>query len=133
MNEVTVNETATAAPAAEGMAPQPDQSVAKTLFAGKILHANVFPYPRMAEAERETLEPMLDAIDAQASLVDGSRLAHLAVVQADEVGALAGEVGEHDLTSDQRAARRRDELVEVGLLVAHRSRRYPGADPRSVR
>jgi len=64
MNQVTVNDTATAAPAVEGMAPQPDQSVAKTLFAGKILHANVFPYPRMADAERETLEPMLDAIDA---------------------------------------------------------------------
>jgi len=64
MTEATVNETATAAPPAEGMAPQPDLSVAKTLFAGKILHANVFPYPRMADAERETLEPMLDAIDA---------------------------------------------------------------------
>ena len=47
-----------------GLARLPDQGVAKTLFAGKILHANVFPYPRMAEAERETLEPMLDAIDA---------------------------------------------------------------------
>jgi len=64
MTEATVNETPAASPPAEGMTPLPDQSVAKTLFAGKILHANVFPYPRMADAERETLEPMLDAIDA---------------------------------------------------------------------
>ena len=64
MTEATLNDAATAAPAVEGMPPQPDQSVAKTLFAGKILHANLFPYPRMADAERETLEPMLDAIDA---------------------------------------------------------------------
>jgi len=64
MTEATVNETVAATPQAEGLTPQPDQSVVKTLFAGKILHANVFPYPRMADAERETLAPMLDAIDS---------------------------------------------------------------------
>ncbi len=64
MTEATVNETVPATPQAEGMVPQPDQSVAKTLFAGKILHANIFPYPRMGAEERETLTPMLDAIDS---------------------------------------------------------------------
>jgi acyl-CoA dehydrogenase family protein 9 len=64
MTDLTVNDTPAAAPPPEGITPLPDQSAAKTLFAGKILHANVFPYPRMADAERETLEPMLDAIDA---------------------------------------------------------------------
>ena len=64
MTEATVNEAVPATPQAEGMTPQPDQSVAKTLFAGKILHANVFPYPRMRAEERETLTPMLDAIDS---------------------------------------------------------------------
>jgi len=64
MTEATVNDTVPATSQAEGMAPQPDQSVAKTLFAGKILHANVFPYPRMVAEERDTLVPMLDAIDA---------------------------------------------------------------------
>ena len=64
MTEATVNETTPVTAAAEGVVPQQDQSVVKTLFTGKILHANVFPYPRMAAGERETLEPMLDAIDS---------------------------------------------------------------------
>jgi len=64
MTEATLNDTTPAATPVEGMAPQPEQSAAKMLFTGKILHANVFPYPRMPEAERETLEPMLDAIDS---------------------------------------------------------------------
>jgi len=41
----------------------PDQSVVKALFGGVILHTNLFPYPRMREAEREVLAPMLEAID----------------------------------------------------------------------
>ncbi len=34
------------------------------MFGGKILHANVFPYPRMRDGDREVLEPMVDAIDS---------------------------------------------------------------------
>jgi alkylation response protein AidB-like acyl-CoA dehydrogenase len=64
MSETTVNETpAAVAPVADG-APLPDQSVAKTLFAGRILHSNLSPYPAMRGADREVLEPMIDAIDS---------------------------------------------------------------------
>jgi acyl-CoA dehydrogenase family member 9 len=62
MTEASEVETTT--PQSEPLAPQPDLSIAKTLFTGKILHANLFPYPRMAQEERETLTPMLEAIDA---------------------------------------------------------------------
>ena len=41
MTEATVNETTPVTEAAEGVVPQPDQSVVKTLFTGKILHANL--------------------------------------------------------------------------------------------
>jgi alkylation response protein AidB-like acyl-CoA dehydrogenase len=64
MSETTTIDAAVAAPTVEAAVPLPDQSVAKSLFGGKILHANVFPYPRMREADREVLGPMLDAIDA---------------------------------------------------------------------
>ena len=63
MSETTVNDAPSAATPVEGAAPMPEQSVAKALFGGKILHANVFPYPRMREADSEVLAPMLDAID----------------------------------------------------------------------
>ena len=63
MSETTVNDAPSAATPVEGAAPMPEQSVAKALFGGKILHANVFPYPRIREADSEVLAPMLDAID----------------------------------------------------------------------
>lgn len=43
--------------------PLRDQSAAKTLFSGRILHSNVFPYPSMDQQDREVLAPMLDALD----------------------------------------------------------------------
>jgi len=38
-------------------------SVAKNLMAGRILEERLFPYPRLADKDREVLELMLDAID----------------------------------------------------------------------
>ena len=40
-----------------------DQSVAKSLFMGEILEENLFPYPRIAEKDREILGPVVEAID----------------------------------------------------------------------
>jgi acyl-CoA dehydrogenase family protein 9 len=40
-----------------------DMSVAKNLFAGKIVEDGLFPYPRLREKDREVLGMMLDAID----------------------------------------------------------------------
>ena len=64
MSETTVGDVPVAPAQVEGITPLPDQSAAKALFAGKILHANVFPYPSMREADREVLEPMVNAIDS---------------------------------------------------------------------
>lgn len=38
-------------------------SAAKMLFHGKILAGNIFPYPQIAEAEKETLKMVLDSVD----------------------------------------------------------------------
>ena len=43
--------------------PVRDDSVAKTLFEGGILHQNLFPYPRIDDRERESLRSMLDALN----------------------------------------------------------------------
>ena len=60
----TVGDLPLAPAPVEGATPLPDQSAAKALFGGKILHANVFPFPRMRDGDREVLEPMVDAIDS---------------------------------------------------------------------
>ena len=56
---VTDRNESDAAPAG----PVRDDSVAKTLFEGGILHQNLFPYPRIDDRERESLRPMLDALN----------------------------------------------------------------------
>ena len=50
-------------------------------------------------------------------LVDGSGLADVVVVEADEVGALACEVGQQHFVTLQLGRRRFDEFVEVGGLA----------------
>jgi alkylation response protein AidB-like acyl-CoA dehydrogenase len=52
---------ATAVTSDDGL--QRDQSLAKNLFFGEILEANLFPYPAIRERDREMLGPMLEAID----------------------------------------------------------------------
>ena len=59
----------------------------------------------------------LDQVDGQCALVDAAGLADVAVVEADEVGAFTGHVGEQYLVADERCRRRSDEFVEVGLVV----------------
>ena len=62
-----------------------------------------------------------DQIDGQSPLLDGAGLADVVVVQSDEVGLLAGHVGEQDLVADEGGRRRGDELVEVRLVVGART------------
>jgi acyl-CoA dehydrogenase family protein 9 len=64
MSDTPVGEAQVTPAEVAGSAPLPDQSAAKALFAGKILHANVFPYPRIRDADREVLGPIVDAIDS---------------------------------------------------------------------
>jgi alkylation response protein AidB-like acyl-CoA dehydrogenase len=64
MSDTPVDEAPVVPAEVEGAAPLPDQSAAKALFEGKIIHANVFPYPRMRDADREVLGPIVDAIDS---------------------------------------------------------------------
>jgi alkylation response protein AidB-like acyl-CoA dehydrogenase len=64
MSETNLGDAPAAQAQVETATPLPDQSAAKALFCGKILHANVFPYPRMRDADREVLEPIVDAIDS---------------------------------------------------------------------
>jgi hypothetical protein len=67
------------------------------------------------------VSPSLDEVDRQPALVDGSGLADVGVVEPDEVGALAGDVGEQHLVADEPIGRCGDQLVEVGLVVAGRA------------
>ncbi len=71
---------------------------------------------REPDAASDVAAP-LDQVDGQRSLVDAAGLANVAVVEADEVGALAGHVGEQYLVADERCRRCGDEFVEVGLVV----------------
>ena len=64
MSEIIAGEVPVATTQVDVNAPLPDQSVAKTLFGGKILHTNLFPFPRIPDADREVLEPIVDALDA---------------------------------------------------------------------
>ncbi len=61
--------------------------------------------------------PSLDEVDGEAALVDGAGLADVVVVQPDEVGPLAADVGEQHLVTDEAGRRRGDQLVEVRLVV----------------
>ena len=47
------------------------------------------------------MAPSLDQVDGEAALVDGAGLADVVVVQPDEVGPLAGDVGEQHLVADE--------------------------------
>ena len=44
----------------------------------------------------------LDQVEGQPALLDGAGLAHVVVVQPDEVGVLARDVGQQDLVADER-------------------------------
>ncbi len=59
-----------------------------------------------------------DEIDRERLLVDGARLADVGVVEPDEVGAFARDVGEQHLVADERRRRPGDQLVEVRLRPA---------------
>ena len=63
----------------------------------------------------------LDQIDRQSALLDRAGLADVVVVEPDEVGLLAGDVGEQHLVADQLRGRRGDEFVEVRLVVGRRA------------
>ena len=62
--------------------------------------------------------PALDEIDAERLLVDRAGLADVGVVEPDEVGAFARDVGEQHLVADESRRRRGDQLVEVRLRPA---------------
>ena len=51
--------------------------------------------------------PPLDEVDGEAALVDRAGLAHVVVVQSDEVGPFAADVGEEHLVADEPGRRRR--------------------------
>ena len=51
--------------------------------------------------------PSLDEVDGEAALVDGAGLAHVVVVQSDEVGPFAADVGEQHLVADEPGRGRR--------------------------
>ena len=58
-----------------------------------------------------------DQVDRQPPLLDRAGLADVVVVEADEVGLLAGHVGEQHLVADQSGGRVGDQVVEVGLVI----------------
>ncbi len=64
MSETIAGEVPVAPGQADAAAPLPEQSVAKSLFGGKILHTNVFPFPSLQAADLEVLEPVIDAVQA---------------------------------------------------------------------
>ena len=63
-----------------------------------------------------------DQVDSERALVDGAGLADLGVVEPDEIGAFAGDVGEQYLVAGQGRGGRSDHFVEVRLIVVPRAR-----------
>jgi alkylation response protein AidB-like acyl-CoA dehydrogenase len=63
MSEVNNAPAGTVAVETAGNATLREQSVAKSLFAGRILHASLFPYPSMNARDRDALAAMVEALD----------------------------------------------------------------------
>ncbi len=60
-----MNESATEAPVPSDGSHEldPEASVAKGLFVGDIVEENLFPYPRLDGAQRETLQMVVESVD----------------------------------------------------------------------
>jgi alkylation response protein AidB-like acyl-CoA dehydrogenase len=66
----------------------PQASFGKALFFGDILEDQIFPYPEMANEQRETVGTMLDALDRYMAGVDSAALDRAAELPADLLASL---------------------------------------------